>query len=108
MINVTSRILGIIVLVLGFLAISNGLKAQNIIRKGNTFIEQVDSTSRGGNATKTDMIYTDKKGVSDTIYLSKNGSAFIWKVSKKTGRVYRKYLPEVTKQLGTKKEKKDE
>ena len=90
---------------LGFIAISNGLKAQNVVRNGNTFVQQSDSTSRGG-ATKTQYLYIDSKGQTDTVYLSKNGSAFIWKVSKKSCKVYRKYLPEVTKQLGTKKETK--
>lgn len=99
------RILALIVLMLGFLAISNGLKAQNVVRNGNTFVQQSDSTSRGG-ATKTEYLYTDSKGVTDTVYLSRNGNAFIWKKSKSSGKTYRKYLPEVTKQLGTKKDKK--
>jgi len=103
MLNKSQRILGIIVLCLGFLALSMGLKAQDVVRKGNNFIEQQnDSSSRGG-ATKTQYTYTDSKCVTDTVYLSKNGSAFIWKVSKKTGKRYRKYLPKVTEQLGTKK-----
>jgi hypothetical protein len=108
MINTKSRILGIIVLILGLLAISNGLKAQNVVRKGNVFVEQSDSTSRRGNATKTDYLYTDSKGQTDTVYISRNGSCFIWKTSKKTGKVYRKYLPKVTEELGTKKKKEDE
>lgn len=77
--------------------------AQNVVRKGNTFIEQKsDSTPRGG-ATKTNMLFTDAKGQTDTIYVSSKGSCFVWKVSKKTGKRYRKYLPEITKQLKTKK-----
>lgn len=101
MINKSSRIFAIIVLMLGFLAISNGMKAQNVKRNGNTFVEQSDSAK--SEATKTKYLYTDKKGVTDTVYLSKNGNAFIWKISKKTGKRYPKYLPEITKQLGTKK-----
>ena len=93
----------ILSLTLAFL-FSIGINAQ-VIQKGNTFIEtKSDSASRGG-ATKTQYLYTDSKGQTDTVYLSKNGSAFIWKVSKKTGKRYRKYLPEVTKKLGTKKQK---
>ena len=60
---------------------SMGMNAQ-VVRKGNTFIEQ---------DTKTQYLYTDSKGITDTVYLSKNGSAFVWKVSKKTGKKYRKY-----------------
>lgn len=80
--------------------------AQNVQRKGNTFVEQRDSSNKGGGYTKTEYTYIDSKGVCDTVYLSKNGSAFVFKVSKKTGKTYRKYLPKVTEQLGTKKEKK--
>lgn len=104
----SSRVLGIIVLVLGLLAISNGMKAQDVVRQGNTFVEQQsDSTQRGGKYTKTEYLYTDKKGNTDTVYVSSRGSAFIWKVSK-TGRVYRKYLPKVTEALGLKKDESDE
>jgi hypothetical protein len=99
----SSRILAFIVLMLGFIAISNGLKAQKVIRKGNTFIEQRDSASKRGGAKKTSFIYTDAKGVSDTVYISSRGKAFVWKVSKKTGKKYRKYLPEVTEQMGLNK-----
>lgn len=94
----------IIVMVTLVFLFSMGMNAQ-VVRKGNTFIEQKSDSSRG-NATKTQYLYTDSKGVTDTVYLSKNGSAFVWKVSKKTGKKYRKYLPAVTEQLGTKKDKK--
>lgn len=103
MVNKSSRIFGLIVLILGFIALSMGMKAQNVVRNGKTFTEQSDSAKSKG--TKTDYLYTDKNGVTDTIYLSKNGNAFIWKVSKKTGKRYPKYLPKVTEQLGTKKDK---
>lgn len=97
------RLIAFIVLMLGFIMLlTQELKAQNVVRKGNNFIEQNDSSNRDG-ATKTDYVYTDKNGVNDTIYLSKNGNAFIYKTSKSTGKKYRKYLPEITKQLGTKK-----
>lgn len=104
MIPKIERAIAFIVLMLGFIMLlTQELKAQTVVRKGNNFIEQKDSINRAG-ATKTDYIYTDKSGVSDTVYLSKNGNAFIWKISKSTGKQYRKYLPEVTKQLGTKKQ----
>lgn len=102
MINKFDRIAGISVLVLFFLfAIGYSIKAQ-IVRKGNTFIEQKSDSSQRGGATKTKYLYTDSKGVTDTVYISSKGSAFIFKVSKKTGKKYRKYLPEVSKQLGLK------
>lgn len=76
--------------------------AQNVKRQGNTFIEQTDTTQTKtlkGQVYETDMLYRDKNGQVYNIYLSSNGNAFINKVSKKSGRKYRKYLPEVTKQL---------
>ena len=93
----------LIVMTLCFVA---SVASAQLVQKGNAFIEQRDSSNRGGGYTKTEYTYTDSKGVTDTVYLSKNGSAFVFKVSKKTGKSYRKYLPEVTKKLGTKKEKK--
>lgn len=100
---IKSRTLAWIVLLLGFLAIINGnIKAQNVIRRGNTFVEQKSDSARGG-ATKTQYLYTDSKGHTDTVYVSSTGKAFVWKVSK-NGNRYRKYLPKVTEQLN--KEKK--
>ncbi len=102
---IKSRALAWIVLLLGFIAIINGnIKAQNVIRKGNTFVEQKSDSTKKSGATKTDYLYTDARGITDTVYISSTGKAFIWKVSKKTGKVYRKYLPKVTEQLN--KEKK--
>ena len=97
---ISDRTVALIVLVLGLVCISLGMKAQNVVRKGNTFIEQRSDSARGD--TKTDMLYTDRKGQTDTIYLSSKGKAFIWKVSKKTEKRYRKYLPKVTEQLNKK------
>lgn len=103
---IKSRILAWFVLLLGLIVVSNNTKAQNVQRKGNNFfVEQRDQSDN--NVKKTVFTYTDSKNNVDTIYLSKNGNAFIWKTSKKTGNKYRKYLPEVTKQLGTKVQKKE-
>ena len=88
------------------LTLSLSAKAQNIKLEGRTFIvEQSDSSSSKGKYTKTEYKYQDKTGVYP-IYLSSNGNAFIFKVSK-AGKEWRRYLPEVTKQLGTKKDEQD-
>lgn len=76
---------------------------QNVVRKGNTFVEQRDTTHHSGDV-ETKYVYTDAKGAQYKVYLSKNGNAFIWKTSK-NGNKYKRYLPAVTQQLGTKKEK---
>lgn len=93
MINKTSKILAWIVLVLGFLAISSGLKAQNVVRNGNRF-EVVKDT-----AQQTDLLFVDKDGKAYPIYLSSKGKAYIICKSKKTGKQYKRYLPKVTAAL---------
>lgn len=103
----STRRAALFVLVLFFsMCFIKHVRAQNVVRKGNTFVEQRDSSSKRNGATKTVYTYTDSKGQVDTIYLSSTGSAFVWKTSKKTGKKYRKYLPKVTEALGTKKTKK--
>ena len=78
------------------------LSAQNVKRQGNTFIEQVDTTQTKtlkGKVYETDYLYVERNGKAYNIFLSSNGKAFINKVSERSGRKYRKYLPEVTKMI---------
>ena len=78
------------------------LSAQSVKRQGNTFIEQADTAQTKtlkGKVYETDYIYVDKEGHAYNVFLSSNGNAFINKISKKSGRKYRKYLPEVTKMI---------
>ena len=79
-------------------ALSLSTHSQNVVREGRTFIViQSDSTKSGG-YTKTDYKYQDKTGIYD-VYLSSRGSAFIFKISKKTNKQYRKYLPKITQEI---------
>lgn len=98
----SSRIIAWIVLILWFAFFSyTGALAQtkssNIERHGNEFIQKSNHDS--STVIKTNYVYVDSKGQRDTIYLSQNKKAFVYRVSKKTGNVYRRYLPEVTEQL---------
>lgn len=80
-------------------------EAQRCTLRGNTF-EQVDSpkTSKQKDiGAKTPYTFKAKDGKEYPIYTSKQGKAFIWRVSKKTGKQYKQYLPEVTKELQKKK-----
>lgn len=78
-------------------------QAQEVVKKGNTFKVQRDSVSnRQSQETKTNYEYEDAKGNTYDIYLSGTGKAFIKKVSKKTGKTYRQYLPQVGKQINPK------
>ena len=94
----STRVLGVFVLLLGLIAITSGMYGQKVSKHGKTFVEEPNDSTRGV-ATKTEYFYIDAQGVRDTIWISSKGSAFVWKVSKKTGKKYRKYLPEVTKSL---------
>ncbi len=67
--------------------------AQNVIRQGDTFIQQCDST------TVTKYRYKTKDGKSYPVYLSSRRKAFIIKTSKKTGKEYRQYLPKITEAI---------
>ena len=79
--------------------------AQDVKRNGNTF-EQVQSDKVTlKNDTKTKYTYKAKDGKEYPIYLSRNGKAFIVRVSKKSGREYKQYLPQVTEQLSKEGEK---
>lgn len=104
MIDIKHRLIGIIVLILGLLAVTHGMQGQNVVRHGNVFV-QVDSSKSVKEPTKTEYVYVIDS-VSYPIYLSSTGKAFIKRTSKRTGKEYRQYLPEVTKQIAHKKVKK--
>lgn len=75
-------------------------QGQNVKRIGNKFVEQPSDTSKKKSQVyETDLLYVDKQKRAYPIFLSSNGKAFVNMVSKKTGKKYRKYLPEITKML---------
>lgn len=73
-------------------------QAQNVRREGNTFIQQ----SAVGDSTATSYYYQDAKGIKYPIFISAKGKAYCWVKSSKTGKMYRKYLPKITKMLSKK------
>ena len=79
-------------------SLSMGIQAQSVQKQGNNFT-QVSNKKSSGKETKTQYTYTDSKGVKYPVYLSSAGKAFIKKVSKKTSKEYRQYLPEIGKQI---------
>jgi len=91
----STRILAIIVLLLGFFVLSQHLQAQNVVRNGKVFVQSQTS----GDSTKTDYEYQDKDGNKYVIYLSSKGKAYCWMKSKKTGKLYKRYLPKITAML---------
>lgn len=96
----STRIRAIIVLILGYIAFSLGMIAQNVKLQGNVFVQQ----TAAGDSTATEYYYQDLQGNKYPVFLSSKGKAYCWVKSKKTGKLYRKYLPKITAELN--KEKK--
>lgn len=68
--------------------------AQTVTRNGDTFSSQTSTKNEAGQSIETKYSYQDTDGKTYTIWLSKNGHAYILKTSKKTGNEYKKYLGE--------------
>ena len=62
-------------------------------REGNNFV-RVSTRSAAAQPVATSYTWTDSKGNTYPIYLSKNGRAYVMRVSGKTGKEYKYYLPE--------------
>lgn len=94
----------VLVMLLAFITVSSAY-ADNVKREGNTFVSTSTRTSTKSEPIKTKFTYKDNKGVESPIYVSKSGSCFIIKTSKKTGKEYRSYLSaeisiQICKELG--------
>ena len=95
MIPTKHRIAAIIVLLLGFLVLSMRTQAQNVRLEGKTFVQQ----SAQRDSTATGYFYQDRDGNKYPVFLSSRGKAYCWMKSKKSGKMYKRYLPEITKAL---------
>lgn len=71
--------------------------AQSVQRQGKVFVAQRD-TMFVNTGTPTEYEYQERDGKKYTIYLSKNKKAYIVRISR-NGRRYKKYLPDVTKEI---------
>lgn len=63
----------------------------DVVRNGNTF--KVENTTSVNKGTQTKYIWEDKEGNKYPIYITKKGTCYVIKVSKKTGKEYKYYLP---------------
>ena len=101
----SNRIFGVnfikkaLILVLFILLGGITAQGQEVIRKGNTFM-QVSKKKQKETYKLTPYIYVTADGVKHPIYLSERGRYFIFRKKKKTGEEYRWSIPkEVQKQL---------
>ena len=84
-------------------SLSLGVQAQSVVKSGNTFTQVSNKGGKsGGKETKTQYTFKDSKGNVYPIYLSASSKAFIKRVSKKTGKEYKQYVPEIGKQINPK------
>jgi hypothetical protein len=99
-----NRILGVniikkaLVLVLFVLLGGMTAQAQTVVRNGNTFT-QVSKAKQKEAFKTTPYTYVAADGNKYPIYLSGHGKYFNIRKSKKTGKEYRQYLPNVNKEL---------
>jgi hypothetical protein len=92
-----------IIMMCCFVGISN---AQSVVREGNTFTS-IKSSTKDTVENKTQFTWKDSKGKLYPIYVSKSGSCYIKRISKKTNKEYKQYLgkeisAQICKELGIK------
>ena len=71
--------------------------AQDVTKNGNTFV-QVSKKKPKDDVILTKYYY-EIDGKKYPIFLSSKGKAFIKRISAKSGKEYRQYLPKITKQI---------
>ena len=62
----------------------------DIVRNGDTFKVETTSVNKD---TKTKYTWEDKEGNKYPIFITKKGACYVLRVSKKTGKEYKYYLP---------------
>ena len=88
----------------------NNSSAQSVVKSGNTF-KSVKSTTKGDTLVTKFFFEDSKGGKYPIIIIKKSGRCYVWKKSRKTGRLYKMYMKSevskaVCKELGiTYKEK---
>ena len=99
----------IILAAIMLLSLNVGVQAQSVVKSGNTFTQVSNNKGgkSGGKETKTQYTFKDSKDAVYPVYLSSTGKAFIKKVSKKTGKEYKQYMPEIGKQINPSAYKED-
>ena len=60
-----------------------------VVKEGNVYVQTTTTVKE----KETGVYYQDKNGIQYIIYVSPKGSLYIKKISKKTSREYKYYLP---------------
>lgn len=78
-------------IIISFVILLGIIANAQMLKKGNTFKSNKEKTEVV--EQKTSYQYEDSKGNKYPIYVSKRGSLYVIKTSKKTGKEYKYYLP---------------
>ena len=62
-----------------------------VVRNGDTF--SVENTTSVNQDTKTKYTWEDREGNKYPIFITKKGACYVLRISKKTGKEYKYYLP---------------
>lgn len=62
-----------------------------VVRDGDTF--KVEKTTSENQDTQTKYTWEDKEGNKYPIFITKKGACYVKRISKKTGKEYKYYLP---------------
>lgn len=80
--------------------------SQTVVKQGNTFTQVSNKSKVSAKEVATEYAFKDSKGNTYKVYLSSTGKAYIKKVSKKSGKEYKQYIPEIGKQINPEAYKK--
>lgn len=96
-----------IIIAMALLGTGAMAQAQTYSRAGNTSaaVKKTGTGNTSSSAQKTKYMYLDSDGHERPIWIGKTGSCFVVRISKKTGKEYRKYLgaeisAQICKELG--------
>lgn len=78
-------------IIISFVILLGIIANAQVVKEGNTFTQT--KTEKVTEAKKTQFTYQDNKRNKYPIYVSSRGSLYVIKVSKKTGKEYKYYLP---------------
>ena len=79
------------IILVAVVLLANLIGTAQVIREGKTF--KMEQTAKSSAVQATEYKWQEKNGEEYPIYISKTGSCYIVRTSKKTGKQYRKYLP---------------
>lgn len=84
----------LIILVMLIMGMAGTTCIAEVVRNGNTF-ETVQTSQTD---VQTPYTWKDKDGKTYPIYITKKGACYVKRISKKTGKEYKYYLPKETQE----------